>query len=218
MKPLHVLLPAKMSSTRIPRKNLRTVGGRRLLDLAIDRFRTWFPRATIWVGTEDHSAAMIAVGRGCLIYPLTPADLDDRRNVSELFSAWLADRSPHDRCCCHQVSSPFTFRSELQRAIDDPRPYCRSAWTGTIHPAGPTSRWSPLSQQLAPSAILTGNFGVAWGRHVVTPADESSQLSPVSWLSAIDVNTPEDLQLADRIASRMSLADFDDLPKASAAA
>jgi hypothetical protein len=66
--------------------------------------------------------------------------------------------------------------------------------------------------------ILTGNFGVSTGRTIVTPTDEATAISPVSWLSAIDINTPGDLRLADRIASRLVLSDFDDLPKHRSAA
>lgn len=207
MTPLHhVLLPCKMTSQRIPRKNLCRIGGRSLLDLQIDRFQSWFPGAAIWVATEDGEVAEIAKRRSCRIFGLSETDLLDRRNVDELFEAWLADRLPSERCLYHQVTSPFTFRSELERAIDDPRPYCRSAWRARFFLLSQSSSW-PLSQHQREDAIVTGNFGVGWGQGLVEP----KQITPVSLLSSIDIDTPADLMLADRIASAMKLDDFDDL-------
>lgn len=209
---LAVLLPCKMSSRRIPRKNLATVGWRSLLDLGIDRFQAWFPEATIHVATEDTEAAAIAMSRGCKIYPLTADDVQDRRNGSELFNAWLAGRKSDERCILYQLSSPFTFRSELVRAVNDPRPFCCAAWEGTLHLAGGDD-WTPLSQTIPPTTCLAGNFYATWGGHVVTPREENTQFVTVSWLSAIQIDTPEDLRLADHIARRMTLRDFNDLEK-----
>lgn len=207
----HVLLPCKMTSRRIPRKNLATVGGRRLLELQIDRFRSWFPQASIWVATEDAEAASLATSRGCRVVPLSEDYQTDRRSVDDLFAEWLQDRLPADRCCYHQVTSPFTFRSELLRGIVDERPYCRSAWLGVIHPAIVPADDFPLSQQLPKTTILTGNFGVAWGRYQFSTREAAASVVPVSRLSAIDIDEPDDLSLADFIARRLTLYDFDDL-------
>lgn len=202
----HVLLPCKMTSQRILRKNLAQVGGRALLELGIDRFHAWFPKASIWVATEDDEVRRIAEHRGCLIYPLNDADLNDQRNVSELFTEWLALRQPTERCCYHQLTSPFTFRHELETAIADTRCYVRSAWIGKLHT--PDKVWR-LTQSYGETVCLTGNFGVANGGHIVTIQDEATQLSPVSRLSAIDIDSPDELKLSQRIAEAMSLAHFD---------
>lgn len=210
MKLAHVLLPCKMTSRRIPRKNLATVGRRTLLDLAIDRFERWFPEAIRWVATEDPVAISVALTRGCRIYPLTPADIEDRRNGSELFNAWLAEREPHERCLLYQLTSPFTFRSELQRAVDDSREFCDAAHTATLHFTTNSDCWTPLSQHIPDTTFLTGNFYVANGKHVVTPREEFASNVPVNRLSAIQIDTPADLALADFIAARIPLKDFDD--------
>lgn len=207
----HVLLPCKMTSRRIARKNLARIGGMTLLQIAIDRFRRWFPSAVVWVATEDTEAASIAEAAGCKLYPLADDDLQDRRNVSELFNAFLAERLPSERCAWSQLTSPFMFRSELDAVIRDPRPFVRSAWIGRMHVTHETDDWQPLSQSLPRRVLLTGNFGVACGRHVVTPAEEAANVSPVSWLSAIDINTEDDLTLANQIARYMPLEAFDDV-------
>lgn len=206
----HVLLPCKMSSRRIPRKNLQRIGGQTLLELAIGRFESWFPDCTIHVATEDAEAADIAKSRGCQILPLSEDDITDRRDGSGLFNDWLSRRDSHERCMLHQLTSPFTFRSELNRAIDDPRPFCCAAWNGKLHfaQAGGT-----LSQSLPNSVFLTGNFYVSDGGYIPSQEESYSQFVPVSWLSAIDINTADDLELADRIAARMTLRDFDDVTK-----
>ena len=213
MKLDHVLLPCKMTSRRILRKNLAVVGGRSLLDLGIDRFQLWYPDATIWVATEDRQARQIAEIRGCRIYPLTESDTDDKRNVSELFTEWLSHRDRSERCCYAQLTSPFTFRYELDIAINDPRPYVRSAWFGrlveSVKNAHGGYEWHPLTQSLPERVVLTGNFGVANGQHVVTMQDESTEFLPVSWLSAIDIDNPTDLQLAQHVGIYMSLTSFD---------
>lgn len=206
-----------MSSKRIPRKNLATVGGRTLLDLAIDRFEAWFPDAIRWVATEDDEARKLAIRRGCQVIPLADADVRDNRIASEPFSEWLLRRGSFERCMLYQLTSPFTFRSELVAAVHSGRPCC-AGWLGKLHFCNDGKSFSGLSQTLPVSAFLTGNFYVCNGGREWVAADESAEsLIPVSWLSSINIDTPEDLRMADFIASRVTLWDFDDLSTASVA-
>ncbi len=204
----HVLLPCKMNSTRIPRKNLRTVGGRSLLELTIDRFQAWYPEATIWVATEDAEVCSIAAIRNCLIYNMSSAETASHRGTFSLFAEWLGLRQPSERCLLYHLTSPFTFRSELEAAINDPRPFCTSASVFKIQEPG-----SPLMSQDIPLTVSLepGNFLCAWGKTPMDIREHGTSIIPVNRLSAIDINTPEDLRLADFIAARMPLSDFDDV-------
>lgn len=207
MKLSHVLLPCKMTSTRIPRKNLKLLAGRSLLDRGIDFFQKHYPDAMITVATEDRLAAKLAGDAGCYVLPLTQDDVTDKRNLTELFNDFISVLG--GRCCWHQLTSPIMFPSELDKAILDPRPYCRSAWAGKIHLTDSSVRdWLPLSQDLPEQAILTGNFGVANGMHVVTPEEDATELSPVSWVSALDINTPEDWQSAEWLQSMLDAGEM----------
>ena len=220
MKLDHILLPCKMSSTRILRKNLQIIRGKTLLENAIERYSYWYPEATIWVATEDKEAAAIASRRGCKIYPLTEEDVTDRRDASGLLYEWLEGRRPSDRCILSQITSPFTFRSELEMAISDPRPYLQSAWIGKLHlfpvvdcgTLYPKSApaYATLSQLLPLTACCTGNFIAVNGRYRPSPSEEVSQWSSVSWLSAIDINTHDDLVLAQRIGECIPLEFWND--------
>jgi GTP:adenosylcobinamide-phosphate guanylyltransferase len=210
MKLDHVLLPCKMNSQRIPRKNLATIGGRTLLDHAIDRFQAWYNNATIWIATEDYEVRQLAARRNCQAYAITIDDLTDKRTADGMFSAWLAERLPTERCLLAQVTSPFTFRSELDKAVSDTRRFCCAAWMGRLHIVDASDEWLPLSQSIPETSFVTGNFYATWGRYVVQPNDARNNNIPVSWLSAIDINEPEDLVLADFIAARMPLSAFDD--------
>ncbi len=184
-----------------------------MLELAIDRCRRWLPNAKIWVATEDRQVVQIAEKYRCNLFHLTDEDLSDRRNVSELMTDFLSHRSPSERCVCFHLTSPFTFRSELRRAMNDVRPFVRSAFMGKLHLTTDSkleNGWMKLSQDLETSKSLTGNFMFANGQHVITPDQECSWLSPVSLFSALDINTPEDLRICQLVASRVTMHDMED--------
>ncbi|MES2789454.1 MAG: hypothetical protein V4719_07520 [Planctomycetota bacterium] len=213
MKVSHVLLPCKLNSTRIFRKNLALIGGMTILELAIARSRRWFPSARVWVATDDAEATLIAERQECAKFSLTEADINDKRNVSELMTEFLSLRRRDERCICFQLTSPFTFRSELGRAVADERPFVRSAFMGTLHLATADKQsngWMKLSQHLEPTICLTGNFLCANGQHVITPGQECSCLTPVSLFSALDINTPDDLKICQTIGGKLRLDDMDD--------
>lgn len=209
--PDHVLIPCKMASKRMPRKNLTYIGSRTLLDHAISRYKAWFPAAEIWVATECPDVRDYTLSRCCRHYPLSAADVEDRRLVSGLFNEFLQQRSKSDRCLCVHLDNPFVFRSELERAVVDTRPFVTSAvFSGLLLGGEGTSDWPEVSQKIPERALRTGSFIVADGGYRATPADYANNLSPVGWLGAIDINTPADLEQARKIGDLLPLDFFDD--------
>jgi CMP-N-acetylneuraminic acid synthetase len=70
-----VLIPAKGGSTRLPRKNIRLLGGRPLLVWAIDSARAAMVSNRIAVSTDDEEVASIARNHGAEVPFLRPPEL-----------------------------------------------------------------------------------------------------------------------------------------------
>jgi CMP-N-acetylneuraminic acid synthetase len=70
-----VLIPAKGGSTRLPRKNIRLLGGRPLLAWAIDSARSAMVSDRVVVSTDDQEIASIARDCGAEVPFLRPAEL-----------------------------------------------------------------------------------------------------------------------------------------------
>ncbi len=68
-----------------------------------------------------------------------------------------------------------------------------------------------LTQERPYAVMRVGSFLVANGSVWATAADHGREFTPMSWLSALDIDDPEDLALADVIAGRMGLGAFEDV-------
>ena len=204
---MKILIPAKGKSSRIKDKNIQIVGGRPLVAWAIRNARTWFPDADVYVATEDMSIGRYALRQGCLLYPLTDDDVEDRRRISGIYREFYLKY--RDRpLICMQPSSPFTFKHEVLAALTSGKNFLKSAWMGVLHTRDVITR---LSQDVQESCVYTGNFRVLNSR--ICPAEQDwnapENVGRVSWISSIDINTPEDLELAQWLGQRVSPEDFD---------
>lgn len=209
---MHVLIPAKGRSTRIANKNMQPLGDRPLVGWAIDKCRRWLPEAEVYVASEDREIRAYARSEDCRLYDLLRADVEDRRSVRELFTEFVRQFAA-EQCLCLHPTSPFTFRSELFSALSRARPFTRSAWIGTLHtPSDLDGSGRPLlSQQLPERIVLTGNFLIARGPIANSGAwFERENLSPICWVSAIDINAPADLELARWMARYIRPEDLDE--------
>lgn len=202
-----VLIPAKSTSHRVPRKNLQPLSsGMTLLDWCICLWKELLPGARIVVATDSAESAEDAIYWGCDIFPLTPADVNNARNANDLFEEFHQDHSDGQTVLA-QCTSPFTFKSEVDLALlaASGRSAVRSGFVSVRHrhETGQT-----LSEDLRPEIEVTGNFLIATGdiRGVDWTCDEV--ISPVGRFSSLDINTISDLQLARLLASRVTLEDL----------
>jgi N-acylneuraminate cytidylyltransferase len=206
---LRILIPAKGQSTRIPRKNLQKIGGVSLVQWAIQKCQRWYPDAEVYVASEDAEINAQAADYGCKRYRLSEDDIQDRRTATQLFEQFAA-HFPLDQTMMTSVTSPFTFKCELDAALADPRKFVRSAYVGKVFDASALrdQGFRIRSQQLGSTTVLTGNFWVARQPLVITADLACTEVVPVNWISAIDIDEPKDLLLSQWLADRISLDDL----------
>ena len=200
---LRILIPARAGSTRVPRKNLQEIiPGKPLLAWTIELYQRMLPGVPIVVATEDHETSKIAVALHCELHGRCLEDIQDTRQGDGVF-ADLIDCHPGDTILLTQCTSPFTFRSEVERALANPLPYIYSAYQGVLHQCGDGGA---RSQMIPPSTIVTGNFAIARQPfHDTTIWRHREFASPISWESSLDINNPADLESARRMARGLTL-------------
>lgn len=206
-----ILIPAKGYSKRIVSKNLQAIHlDKPLIRWTLENYRRWFPRAKIHVATDDCAIKRIAVLCGCELYGLTAEDIDDTRNGTNLLSEFAHVYRDDRPILLAQCTSPFTFESEVLAALEIKKPVVWSASIGILHTPETDQT---LSQHIKPSVVVTGNFIVV--NDVSVPADiwtNSDYAVPVSKLSALDINTHDELALARFLAARIKQSDLDASP------
>jgi CMP-N,N'-diacetyllegionaminic acid synthase len=117
------LITARGGSKRVPRKNLRLLGGRPLIVWSIDVAKNIPEICDILVSTDDPDIAKVSRDSGALVPWLRPAELasDTASSVDACLHAleWYElDRGKVDGLLLLQPTSPFRRRETLARAID----------------------------------------------------------------------------------------------------
>jgi len=203
---LRILIPARGGSTRIPHKNLQEIiPGKSLLAWSIELYQRMLPGVPIVVATEDHETSKLAIRHGCELHGRCLEDIQDTRQGDGIL-ADVIDCHPGETILLIQCTSPFTYRSEIEKALASPLPYIYSAYVGPLHQCGDGNT---KSQQLPTTTVVTGNFAIAR-----QPFNESQRngiwrhpafASPISWESSLDINNPADLESARRMARSLTL-------------
>ena len=179
-----------------------------LLGWAIWKARHWIPDAVIYVATEHSQIAKYAIGSGCTVLPLTDDDVADRRDASGPLADLMAT-SPFRPVVFLDCTFPFTLRSEFNAALNDPRPFVRPVLRRTLHLS---DYGNTLSQDLPEQLILQSGCLVARREQPVTSDEWLSRENtyPVSWISSVNIDTPEDLEQARWLARFIKPEDLDD--------
>lgn len=212
---LRILIPARGASTRIKDKNLQEIiPGKSLLAWTIELYQRYLPGVPIHVATESHPISRQAVALGCHLHGRIFEDIVDTRDGFGILRDFT-ECYPGAEVLLVECTSPFTYRSELERALASPLPWQRAAYCGPLHlPGDGTTR----SQHLPPRHLLTGNFYLQRTPYPNLDVWSAPEFAcPVSWTSAIDINWPEDLETArllapvlthDHLDNRYNLGDF----------
>jgi N-acylneuraminate cytidylyltransferase len=118
------LIPARGGSKGIPRKNLRTVGGRPLVVRSIEHARASRRITRVVVSTDDTEIAEVAREAGAEVPFLRPAELaDDRALDLPVFQhalRWLAQAEGYrpDLVVHLRPTSPFRDAALIDAAVD----------------------------------------------------------------------------------------------------
>lgn len=205
---MNILIPAKSTSTRIPRKNLQLItDNKSLLQWSIENYKRWFPDASISVATEDEETAEQAKILNCNIYPLKPEDLNDTRNARELFYEYLGTVLDRPSILV-QCTSPFTLKRDVLEALKSSEQASYAGHKGVLHE---TLYGRELSQNIKEKAIIAGAFYIIKNE---IPTDDwwldDKYLSQVHMITMLDINTQEDLNRAKWLAQSLKQISLDE--------
>ena len=199
-----IFIAAKSISKRIPRKNLQTLAhGYSLLSWTIENWKGMYLASQIVVATEDEETKTLVASMGCSHYDLTDADIHDRRTASLLLQEFTG-RTTERPIILTECTAPFTFYRDVRMALEMPDDVIRSGVV-TIRHREPYK----MSQDIEPDVSVTGNFIIVRGD--ISQGEEwgvPKCIYPVNQISAINIDTPEDLEMARWLAQRITLNDL----------
>lgn len=219
------LIPARGGSKRLPRKNLRPLGGKPLIQWSLDLAGRTTGIDQVLVSTDDAAIADEARRAGALVPWLRPAALatDEASSADVCLHAldWYErEHGVVEGLLLLQPTSPFRSRETVARGIELFRAHCGRSVIGvspaTAHPMwcfaleGDTMRpfidrsgLELRSQDMPPAVVVNGSF------YLVTPACLRQTRSfygndPVPLLTedpreALDIDTEFDWQVAEAV-------------------
>ncbi|MBC6994118.1 hypothetical protein QWY85_18840 [Neolewinella lacunae] len=220
-----IVIPARGGSKGIPRKNLRTLGGKPLLYYTIRMAKGSRHGAEVVVSSEDEEIRMVARKLGAGVIERDPSLSQDATTLdSVIYDATVQAEAncgqPYDLVITAQPTSPLLQTATLDAAIDrmlanptidtlisavDDRHLSWEERDGKLVPAY-TARLN--RQYLPPRYRETGGFFIA-RRRVVTPTSRFGAEVAVFAISdreSIDVDTFADWALCEYYLRRKRIA------------
>jgi len=122
MKPL-VVIPARGGSKGVPRKNIKLLGGKPLIQYTIEAAREVFPDEVICVSTDDEAIRSIVESLGLKVPFLRPAELaTDQSGTYEvlLHAIDYYEKTGYypDTLILLQATSPFRTGNHIKEALE----------------------------------------------------------------------------------------------------
>jgi CMP-N,N'-diacetyllegionaminic acid synthase len=116
------LIPARGGSKRVPRKNLRMLGGKPLITWSIEVAKEVPQICDILVSTDDQEIADVAKSSGALVPWLRPTGLskDDSKSIDVALHAleWYESKNGKvDGLLLLQPTSPFRTQESVEKSI-----------------------------------------------------------------------------------------------------
>lgn len=213
------LIPARGGSKGIPRKNLMKVGDESLLQRGI-RLLNDSGCDQVWVTSDDqeilHSASL--AGSSCVTRPQELAS--DTASTEAVILHFINELGllPNDLIVVHQITSPFLLAASVKRCIEklEGSPNLNSVLVGSIEhsfewqintleqwePKGHSREYRPRRQELP---LVIRESGGVYVARVGAVLKSSSRFPaptfclPITFLESLDIDTPEDLEIARTI-------------------
>jgi CMP-N-acetylneuraminic acid synthetase len=224
------LVPARGGSKSIPLKNIRPLGGRPLLEWALDAIAASGVVDRICVDTDDDRIADVALRAGGEVPYRRPAalatDTTPTIDVVAHALAWFDEQEAYRPDCVLlvQPTEPFVRASQIRDALDllvernadsvitivavprNHHPYhvrVRDA-AGWLDFADPEAHYAHPTRQDDPPRWAFANL--YWFRRESFLATRRLETGrrlglEVDWVSALDLNTPADWELAEALAA-----------------
>ena len=208
-----VFLPAKSSSDRIENKNLRPLDGKPLFLHTLEKLITSGVFDEVWLDTDSPAIAQMAVYTGCKVM-IRDASLATNKTDGHKLLVNEALQTDADLIAQVLCTSPFISRETMKNAVDTLKN--SSAYDSAVlvrnerfyfwnagRPAYDLTR-IPNSVDLPISTFETMGFYLIRREVALSLArriGERVLQLPATPLEAIDVNWPEDLEVANLIAA-----------------
>jgi CMP-N-acetylneuraminic acid synthetase len=111
------MIPARMGSQRLAKKNLALLDGVPLISRAVDKCVASSCFSEVWVNSEDEAFAPYAKSGGAQFH-LRPAELGDNAATSEQFVAEFLHHHQCDYLVQVHSIAPLIKRSEIKRFVE----------------------------------------------------------------------------------------------------
>lgn len=219
------VIPARGGSKRVPRKNIRLLGGRPLIAYTIDAALQSGVFESVVVSTEDDEIAKVSVHLGAQVpFRRSAVMADDETPVSVVIIDALhhldPDASRFSSVAQMMPNCPFRTAEDVRASLAHFEATCACLQI-SVAPFGWANPWWALRQNetgdlkpLFPEALISRSQdlpelfaptgAIWWARPDVLRAHGSfhapeRKCYSLSWLSGFDIDTEEDLRIADRL-------------------
>lgn len=208
------VIPARGGSKRVPRKNLRDVGGQPLLHWTIAAARQSRYIDRLILSSEDEEIQQAARSLGCEVPFSRPAELaaDTTPGIDPVLHA-LEQLSGYEWVVLLQPTSPLRITSDIDRCVElcveRSAPACVSMmpvekspdWYYRIGDGGEMSKWLSPEQAAAAQGlhVLNGAVYVArceWLTRSRTFIDQETIAYVMPAARSVDIDSEADLELA----------------------
>lgn len=223
------LIAARGGSKRVPRKNVRMLGGHPLIVWSIRTGLASAGVSAVLVSTDDREIARVSEAAGALVPWLRPAELatDTASSLDVCLHAldWYEQHHASvDGVLLLQPTSPFRRQSTVERGLQlfahKGRPvvgvsparshpmWCFRIEQGTLVPFVPGGGLHLRSQELPPAYVVNGAFYLISPRELRSErsffAPDMAPLVIDDEIESLDIDTPWDWQLAELALARHS--------------
>ena len=213
------IIPARGGSKGVVRKNLRTVGGRPLIEIAVDTYLRAQVFQDVVVSTDDDEIASVANGAGArVVYRSPELGSDDASSESVLIEALTREEvgAGSSLLAFGQCTSPFVRIDDLRSALAEVKSgradvcfsACRShdfLWSGDardVRSVGHDPSRRLRRQDMLPQWRETGAFYVMRIDGLLTSKSRffgHISVAEVEARFAIDIDDERDLDEANRL-------------------
>ena len=226
MKKVLVLIPARGGSTRLPGKNLMTIGGRSLIGRAVDAARGCAGVGRILVSTDDGAIAREARSCGAEVPFLRPPELATSSAASDDVVRhalrWLAEHESYvpDVIALLQPTSPLRTAAHLSAALELMNRTGASSVisvtaarpAGWLYVAGADGTLTKLFDDVRPppglpdgARLMLPNGAIYLATHAFHEQNgvflgPGTQAFVMGQAESVDVDTADDFALAEAIA------------------
>lgn len=121
MKPVCVI-PARGGSRRIPGKNIRLFHGKPIIAYSIETAKASGLFKEVWVSTDDHAIAQVALDHGALFFPrakhLALDEIGTQDVTRDFLKAGVSEGGNPEYTCCLYATAPLLQPEFLIAALD----------------------------------------------------------------------------------------------------